>query len=82
VSARWVRAVVEGPGGSAEGRREDEVLVDTEAGLALAAKDGPTLILSLGGYRLYLTGEETLSNVAEAVSAAFDEHSRREAELG
>ena len=60
----------------------DAPLFETEDGLALAGIAGPTLILSFGEYRLHLTGEETLSNVAEAISAAFDEQQRRQAERG
>jgi hypothetical protein len=78
--ARWVRAVVEGPGGCAAGRKEDEVLLETEDALALAGISGPTVIIVVGPWRLYLEGRETLDLLVDAVLAAIDDHARSGAE--
>lgn len=76
MNARWVRAVVEGPGGCSAGRKEDEVLCQDDAGLALAGLVGPTVIIAIGPYRLYLCGEDTLQSLTAAIAAAYDEDRR------
>ena len=74
MGVRWISARVS---------NEDLTIHESDGmGLALAGISGPTVILSLGNFRLYLIGEETLENVLGAITEAFDQDRRSRAEAG
>ena len=64
MSVRWIRAQVS----------QDSVLWEGE-GIALAGLVGPTLLLSVGGWQLALSGEDTFQQVESAIRQARLEHS-------